>query len=287
MSLPYQTSFQGLKLAGLLADRCHPIKGDLVRIYFRLSEPPPLGWSYLFTNVWRGLGLPLKRQAGVDGDAIWIDCIPEEVTASLSNQLEQALRQTDAIYQKKAREQAGDAERQSQLQARLHFKLQELRETLYPEPAPRSWKNALRARWSRFISGARAEKPAPPVAPRALVAPAELLRDYEHGCFAGAAISADGQALELDYFDHDPDGVRFRYRYVLSPRAAPRLVSGFVHEESCLDYEIPFERLPQNVISEAKDWLTAQSEAQRLEPGPRLLTELWEYLNEPRKTAVG
>jgi len=279
MSLPYQTSFQGLKLAGLLADRCHPIKGDLVRIYFQLSEPPPLGWSYLFTNVWRGLGCPMNRQTGVDGDAIWLDCIPEEVAASLWSQLEQALLETNAIYQNKAREQAGDEARQRQLQAQLYFKLQELRQTLYPAPARRTWKDSFIATWVRSLFGGQEEKRTRPVA-------VEARRDYHRGCFEGAAISADGQSLELDYFDHDPEGVRFRYRYVISPRAAPRLMSGFIHEASSLDYEIPFERVPPHAIKKAKDWLISQIVGQHDEPVPALLTELLEYLNEPRNTAA-
>ena len=279
MSLPYQTSFQGLKLAGLLADRCHPIQGDLVRIYFQLSEPPPLGWSYLFTNVWRGLGCPMNRQTGVDGDAIWLDCIPEEVAASLWSQLEQALLETNAIYQNKAREQAGDEARQRQLQAQLYFKLQELRQTLYPAPARRTWKDSFIATWVRSLFGGQEEKRTRPVA-------VEARRDYHRGCFEGAAISADGQSLELDYFDHDPEGVRFRYRYVISPRAAPRLMSGFIHEASSLDYEIPFERVPPHAIKKAKDWLISQIVGQHDEPVPALLTELLEYLNEPRNTAA-
>ena len=279
MSLPYQTSFQGLKLAGLLADRCHPIKGDLVRIYFQLSEPPPLGWSYLFTNVWRGLGCPMNRQTGVAGDAIWLDCIPEEVAASLWSQLEQALLETNAIYQNKAREQAGDEARQRQLQAQLYFKLQELRQTLYPAPARRTWKDSFIATWVRSLFGGQEEKRTRPVA-------VEARRDYHRGCFEGAAISADGQSLELDYFDHDPEGVRFRYRYVISPRAAPRLMSGFIHEASSLDYEIPFERVPPHAIKKAKDWLISQIVGQHDEPVPALLTELLEYLNEPRNTAA-
>ena len=286
MSLPCQTSFQGLAITGLLPELCHPIKGDLVRIYFRLSESPPLGWSYLFTNIWRGLGCPLNRQTGVDGDAIWIDCIPEEVAASLGSRLEQTLRETNAIYQQKAREQAGDLARQLQMQAQLYFKLQALRQTLYPEPAPRTWKDSPGVSWIRRILGGPDQKKAWPMACSAAVPPAEGGGDFPHGSFDRAAISEDGQSLELDYFDHDPEGVRFRYRYVISPRATPRLISGFIHEESCLDYEIPFERLPQPAIEKAKDWLAAQIEARPDEPVPNLLTELLNYLNEPGKTAA-
>ncbi len=274
MSLPFQVSFPGLAIAGLLTERCHPIKGDLVRIYFRLSGPPPLGWSYLFTNVWRGLGCPLRRQAGVDGDAIWIDCIPEELTAGLGKWIEQAVQETNTIYQQKAREQAGDAARELQLQAQLYFKLQALRQTLYPEPPPRTWRDLPGISWWRRIFGA-------PVPPQAL--PVAVRPDFPHGTFDHARIAADGKSLELDYFDHDPEGIRFNYRYVLSPRAAPRLLCGFIHEASYLDYEIPFDRLPPAVLAQAKAWLTAQIAARRDEP---LLTGLWDYLNKPVKTAA-
>ena len=277
MSLPFQLAFRGLALAGLLTERCHPIKGDLVRIYFRLSEPPPLGWSYLFTNVWRGLGCPMRRQAGVDCDAIWIDCVPEELAADLGKWVEQAVQETNNIYQTKDREQAGDAARERQAQAQLYFKLQTLRQTLYPEPAPRSWRDFPGAKWWRRVFG----PPMPP--PPAL--PATVRPDFPHGCFDRAALSADGQSLELDYFDHDPDGVRFNYRYVLSPGAAPRLVCGFIHEKSYLDYEIPIDRLPPTAIARAKDWLAAQIAAQRDEPVSSRLPELLEYLNQARQAA--
>ena len=280
MSLPYRKSFQGLEIVGLPAERCHATKGDLVRVYFQLSDSPPLGWAYIFTSVWRSLAYPMKRQTGVDGDTIWIDCIPDDVATCHWAQLQYAMTQANVIYQQKAQEQARDEARQKQLHSQLRFKLEELSQTLYPEPAPQVHHLSLIAKLVRCLCGRGKEKHLSPVERRAVAAPVENLREYHHGYFDGAAIAADGKSLELDYYDHDQGGGRFCFRYVFSAHAAPRLVSGFIHEESQLDYEIAFERIPRHVISEAQDWLRSQIAAYRNEPITKVLTELLEYLND-------
>lgn len=91
-------SFQDLRITGLDSERSHAIAGALVRIYFQLSEPPPLGWSYIFTTTWQAARNPLKRQAGMEGDAIWIECIPEEVGASHIEALASTVTGTNVKY---------------------------------------------------------------------------------------------------------------------------------------------------------------------------------------------
>jgi hypothetical protein len=279
MSLPFRKSFQGLQIVALPAERCFVTKEDLVRVYFQLSEPTPLGWAYIFTSVWRSLAYPMKRQTGVDGDALWIDCVPEEIEPCHWLQLEYAVAQTNAIYQQKAQEQARDQERQKHSQMQLRSKLEELSQSLYPRPTPPVPDGSLIARCYRFLCGERNEPPLLPVG-RAVEARTESVRDYHHGRFDGAAVTPDGHTLKLDYIDHDQGGARFCFRYVLSADAAPRLASGFIHEDSRLEYEIPFERIPRHVVHEAQDWLTAQIEAQRGQPSTRRLTELLEHLSE-------
>jgi len=287
MSLQYKQSFQGLRIVGLPPDRCHATKGDLVRVYFQLSAPPPLGWAYIFTSVWRSLAYPVKRQTGVDGDAVWIDCIPDELAAIHREQLDYAIAQTNVIYQNKAQAQAREAEREKQLQAELRLKLELLSHTLYPAAAPRVEKGSLMARLFRYVCGRGTEKDPLPGGQAAVAAPVENRRDYHHGRFDGAAIAADGHSLQLDYFDHDQGGTRFRYRYVVSLHAPPRLISGFIHEDSRLDYEIPFERIPHHVISDAQDWLAAEMKVNRDEPLTNTLSALLNYLREHENSSCG
>jgi hypothetical protein len=125
-------ALQDLRITGLDTERSHAIAGALVRIYFQLSEPPPLGWSYIFTTVWQAVAYPLKRQAGMEGDAIWIDCIPEEIGTYHIKQLESAVAQANAKYRDGARQQRLKTNRQAELDVQLRSRLEDLSRTLYP-----------------------------------------------------------------------------------------------------------------------------------------------------------
>lgn len=277
MRLPYNKSFKSLTIVGMDTACCHATKDDLVRVYFKLSEPPPLGWSYIFTTVWRSLEYPLKRQTGVERDAIWLECIPSEVATGHLQQLEEAVAQTCAIYRREAQEQARDQVRRAQLHAELRSKLEALNQSLYPEASPANGGSII-ARCLRFICRGWRQKRQPP-ARRVPVfeLPADM-RDYHHSRFNGAALAPDGRSLSLDYFDHDQGGTRFCFRYVLSASAPPRLVSGYTHEHSRLDYEIPIERIPHHVFSEARDWLKTHLETHQDTAHSKALTELQNYL---------
>ncbi len=151
--LSTEKPFEALRVIGLATDRCHIIDGSIVRVHFRLSGSPPLGWSYTFTTVWQAVEYPHKRPAGVEGDFIWIDCIPEEVGAYHLERLEQAVTQANAEYRAKAVEQALNAERQAQLEAQLRSRLADLNRTLYPTNMPDSGADAKRQSWgSAFIA---------------------------------------------------------------------------------------------------------------------------------------
>jgi len=256
MRLPYKKSFQSLKIVRLAIESCHATKGDLVRIYFQLSEPPPLGWAYIFTTVWRSMVYPMKRQTGVERDALWIECVPSEIATCHLRQLEYAVAQTSAIYCKEAQEQARDELSRAEQNAQIRLKLEELNQTFYPATTPSLQQVSIIVKWLRFIFPSRRQESVAPVRPGATLEPLDEMRDYHHGRFDGAAITPDGRSLSLDYFDHDPGGTRFCFRYIISVHAPPRLVSGYTHEDSRLDYEITYERIPRHVFGEARYWLT-------------------------------
>jgi len=158
MRLSHLRSLQDLKVIGLDTERSHAIGGAMVRIYFRLSGPPPLGWSYIFTTTWNAGVHSLKRSVGVDSDRIWIDCTLEEVE-TYHGRLESAVAQTNAKYREAARQQAINASHQAESEARLRLKLQDLSQALYPadEPidnssSPRFLSNALVTKLSRILS---------------------------------------------------------------------------------------------------------------------------------------
>src|SRR5438309_11862355 len=119
-------SFRDLKLIGLDTKRSHAIAGGIVRIFFRLSGPPPLGWSYTFTTTWQALADPLKPPTGVDGDTIWIDCIPEEVGTYHLEKLENAVEQANQDYREGVVLQAIHASGRLEAEAQLRSKLQDM-----------------------------------------------------------------------------------------------------------------------------------------------------------------
>ena len=159
-------SFQDLWITGLDTERSHAIGGALVRIYFQLSTPPPLGWSYMFTTTWQAVEYPLKRQVGVEGDVIWIECIPEELGTHHIEQLESAVAQTNAKYRDGTRQRVLNASRQAELDFQLRSRLEDLRRTLYPadekarshEASPRFWSSAFLTRLLRVFSRDKTRK---------------------------------------------------------------------------------------------------------------------------------
>ena len=157
-------SLRDLKLIGLDAERSHAIAGGMVRIYFRLSGPPPLGWSYVFMTTWQTLIYPLKRPTGVDGDSIWIDCIPEEVGTHHLERLESAVEQSNKKYREAALLQAIHTSQKLEAEAQLRAKLQDMSQTLYPAdasdaaPAPRFWGSVFLGRLRRFFRPDRRQR---------------------------------------------------------------------------------------------------------------------------------
>ena len=126
--------FQDLSITGLIGERCYAIEGSILRIHLRLSEPPPLGWSYLFTQVWQGVEYPGKRPAGIEDNALWIECAPEEVRACHLAQLEQALAETNSRYRAQNLQQEIAAERKRELGRLTHAKLDTLAKSFVPIP---------------------------------------------------------------------------------------------------------------------------------------------------------
>ena len=127
-----KAQFQDLGITGLIGERCYAIEDSILRIHLRLSNAPPLGWSYLFTQVWQATEYPGKRPVGIEGDALWIECAPEEVRACHLPQLEQALAQTNARYRAQHLQKEIAAERQRELSRQTHMKLDELARSFVP-----------------------------------------------------------------------------------------------------------------------------------------------------------
>ena len=128
--------FKELRITcSILEDRCYTIHGDVVRIYLQLSHTPPLGWSFMFTSLWQ-MEEPngARPRAGVEGDAIWIECSPAEMRASYLPELECVVGQANACFRPSLQQKAAALATQQRLDDKARSQLHDLRCSLDPAP---------------------------------------------------------------------------------------------------------------------------------------------------------
>lgn len=153
MSIPKKKPFQDLWIAGLDPSRSQSIDAETARIYFQLSAPPPLGWSYIFTQVWQATEYSMKCQAGMDSGAVWIDCRPEDLKQFHMEKLETAVAQTNAKFRDRLQEQAVNAIHQRELRLQLQSKLEEMGQVIFPaQPLTESSQEPSRSRFRTFLA---------------------------------------------------------------------------------------------------------------------------------------
>jgi hypothetical protein len=128
-----QARFENINIDGLLNDRCYAVDGPILRLYFKLSSTPPLGWAYLFTQVWHSLDYPDKCRAGMEGDTLWIECAPDEVHEKHMWPLEFVLEQTNERYFREYLQSPINEDGQRELSRQTHMKLDELAKSLRPD----------------------------------------------------------------------------------------------------------------------------------------------------------
>ena len=126
-------TFQPLIFAGLIEDRCHLVDGPVTRIYFQLSQPPPLGWSHLFNLAWLAMPHSVPRRIGIEGDSIWIECVPSEVLTHLP-ELEAAMDQANAGHIAAMQRRDELVRQRQELEAQTRSQLAALAEQLNPQP---------------------------------------------------------------------------------------------------------------------------------------------------------
>lgn len=92
--------FNDISLSGLLKVRCFKIpETPYHRIFFALSQDAPDEWCYTFDETWKKTVFYMKkRNAGAEGDAIWIECPMEEVEKDHFGHLQKAVAETNKHY---------------------------------------------------------------------------------------------------------------------------------------------------------------------------------------------
>jgi hypothetical protein len=124
--------FHDLGITGLISERCHAVEGSILRIHLRLSDVPPLGWSYLFSQAWQVVEYPGKRSVGIEGDAIWIECAPEEVRACHLEKLEYSIAETNARFRSQHQRKEATVQNQRELGRQTQAKLEALARSFAP-----------------------------------------------------------------------------------------------------------------------------------------------------------
>jgi hypothetical protein len=120
----------------VLEERCTALAGKKhLRIYIKLSAAPPLGWSFLFAGIWQTMEYEDKAQAGIEGDAIWVQCAPEDMRTFHLPELKKAVKETNRSFRPLLDQKAANEQAQRQLDWEAHERLQELKRGLAAEGA--------------------------------------------------------------------------------------------------------------------------------------------------------
>ena len=146
--------FNDLKLTGVvLEDRCYRLQGNVLRIYLQLSASPPLGWAFMFSSSWQALEYEGKPQAGVEGDAVWIECSAPDVRLNHLSCLERCVAQANACFRPWLQHKAQAQTAQRQLDSQARAQLRELRQKLEPQaPAPPEKKTLIGRLWAAVLA---------------------------------------------------------------------------------------------------------------------------------------
>jgi len=124
--------FQDLHIVGLVGESCYAVEGSVLRIHLKLSGAPPIGWAYVFSQVWQTVEYPDKRRVGIESDILWIECAPEEVRDQHLPHLEWALQQANARYGDQRQQKELALERQRELSRQTQMKLEDLARSFAP-----------------------------------------------------------------------------------------------------------------------------------------------------------
>jgi hypothetical protein len=93
-----ENQFTDLTITGVNKDRSEQVQGAFYRIFLQLSAHPPGAWAQLFDGLWLHTLYSMKRRAGISGDEVWIECVPEEIKQYHLSELKKVVSQTNNEY---------------------------------------------------------------------------------------------------------------------------------------------------------------------------------------------
>jgi hypothetical protein len=157
LGLSSERAFQELRISALLKDRCYVTEKGLVRIQLELSEHPPLGWSYIFLNVWQKSQDPRKARIGIEEDSLWVECDAAEFKDHDFPDVQRAIEETNARFRKALQEQIAVEAKREQLDRETLETILGLDLDLIPRPLRKRRNRWLRAylsplEWTAFAA---------------------------------------------------------------------------------------------------------------------------------------
>jgi hypothetical protein len=145
LGLSNEREFQELRISALLKDHCYVTEKGLVRIQLELSGHPPLGWSYIFLNVWQKSEDPRKARVGIEEDTLWVECDADEFKGHDFPAVEKAIEETNARFRGVLQEQIAAEARREQLDRETLETILGLDLDLVPRPLRKRRNRWLRA----------------------------------------------------------------------------------------------------------------------------------------------
>jgi len=134
---PARSPFKDIAITGVVLEgRCYLVRGPVLRIFLQLSGAPPLGWSFMFTCVWQTIQYDGKPQAGIEGDAVWVECAPRELRERHLPSLEKSAAQANAFFRPALRQKGVAQQDQKQLDNQARSQLQQLRRSFEESAQP-------------------------------------------------------------------------------------------------------------------------------------------------------
>jgi hypothetical protein len=126
------SSFEDVKIKGLLSDRCYVTKAPLARVCFQLSGTPPLGWANMFESVCRDPAQPMKRPVMIEGDLLWVECLAKALNQKHIDSIEEAVAQTNKYFRSGVQQQDDGHKQQSDLDSKTLAQLESLNRRFEP-----------------------------------------------------------------------------------------------------------------------------------------------------------
>jgi len=154
-------SFKGIQVTGVAHERSYVTHAPICRIFLQLSEPPPLGWSYLYCKVWGTVNYESKAAMGAEQNCLWIECVPDDLNHLHLPWVNEALKEANAQFRQSQLQKTvalrKEAQQNAQSQAALNQLATNMTTAAPQEPAGRrhGFENILATLKSTFTPGKR------------------------------------------------------------------------------------------------------------------------------------